>query len=834
MYQCPIHYFHENLIFNTDKSCWAVFKIQGTNYEFLSDSGQIQYNWQLASFLSGITSNAQLHIIPVEQDIDSHYDRIIHELDPEDPLYPKAKSFFEQKREYLKKGIQTRAEANDFVNYICVKLQLSANEIDLMKDAFAYFIKDPINVIHSWMDLDTRDILESKVEEYQNMARNWFDQQKELMWMEKASKEEIQWLIRRMAYRGMPENKVNLWYTDTEGEQVWQPNAEIENGVLHPQKDIVNLFEGKITPKNRYLEVETEAGTSYQSFLVLSHFPDLIKNPGKEWIYILQKRQIKPEICIQFEAIDSERALKKVGVKQQEIESQAEHVIEAGARLPQDLKEGAREGIQLESELRDSREPLLITTVQYCVASTDLADMQTRVNRLRAFYKNWQFEIERPIADQTNLFFNFIPSVVNMVKGYATPLTPLAAAGGIIGATHSIGDQSGDYIGTYGIKKVFLNLALACLRNMSAATTFLGNLGVGKSYNANLLAVLSILCGAFGLILDPKGERTHWMEKLTLLKGHINLVNIGTEKENCGVLDPYNIYPDDLETATELICNVIIELCKVKHGSKTYIALKEAAAKVKHGDKKPCMHSLTLYLEEWDKTDDCYEAAKDLARLIRVEKEIGMGKLIYGYGEEKTIQLDSRLNIIQLQNLKMPERETKKEDYTAEEIMSCVIIMILAQFAKKFALKNQSRLFKIFQVILFDESWMLGKTKQGQDMYEFLVRMGRSLFTAPIFNGHSVEDISDAKIRNGITYRFCFCTNDDDEAERMLKYLGMEVSQKNIHMMKNLPNRECMFLDADKRVGRLRFDAVFKELDEVFNTTPKEKKKENLLKKEVV
>ena len=91
------------------------------------------------------------------------------------------------------------------------------------------------------------------------------------------------------------------------------------------------------------------------------------------------------------------------------------------------------------------------------------------------------------------------------------PLTPVTLASGIIGATHELGDHVGPYIGTTGAegKQVFLDLGRACLLNKSASATFYGNLGVGKSFNANLLLFLTVLYGGYGLIFDPKGERSH-------------------------------------------------------------------------------------------------------------------------------------------------------------------------------------------------------------------------------------------------------------------------------------------------------------------------------------
>lgn len=826
MYKCPIVYFQDNLVFNRDRSCWALYKLRGFNYEFLSSSGKISMNWRLAGFLGRIMSQAQLFIIPVEQDIDAHYERLLKRLDPDDELYRAARAVNEQTRDYLKNTDDSELEANDYESFICVKLQEAADEVELFKEAFAYFIKDPVNAFNSWMMLDTRDILLSKVKEYQALAQRWLDEQGDRVGLRVATARETQWVLQRTAYRGMAERNVRMWYQDQAGERTWQPEAGIDakRETLRPGKKIINLFSGDITPKQRYLEVKTEEGVSYQSFFVLSNMPDDIKNPGTEWIYKLQQRKIKAEICVHFEAIPAERALKKIGDKQQEIRSQSEHVAGAGAAIPLDLCDGAREGMHLEQEIKGSREPLLNTTVQFCIASPSLEDMQARAGRLKNFYRNWQFAIERPVADQLKLFFNFFPSVSNMVRGYTMPLTTLMAASGIFGATHSAGDNEGGYIGTIakGMKKVFLDLSLACRRNMSAAVSLIGNLGVGKSFNANLLLLLAVLNGGCGLILDPKGERAHWPRDLGILKGHINLITIGADKGNRGVLDPYNIYPDDLEAASELAINICLELCRIPYGSDKYIVLKEAVAKLAgEATGRRSMQRLTEIMDGWDAQDDYHTAAKSLARLIRAEKDVGMGQLVYGDGREHTIRLESRLNIVQIQNLKMPEKDKAKAEYTSEEVVSSVVMMVLSQFAKKFALKNQEQALKRFRVVLVDESWMLGKTQQGKELYSFLVRMGRSLYTSTIFNGHFVLDIDDEGIRNNITYRFCFRTDDEDEARRMLRYLGLEVSPGNVAAVKSLRNGECMFRDADGRVARLKFDAVFQDFKDVFDTTPK-------------
>ena len=144
---------------------------------------------------------------------------------------------------------------------------------------------------------------------------------------------------------------------------------------------------------------------------------------------------------------------------------------------------------------------------------------------------------------------------------------------------------------------------------------------------------------------------------------------------------------------------------------------------------------------------------------------------------------------------------------------------IISNFAKKFAMVKRP----VFKVILFDESWMLGKTEEGVKLYDFLTRMGRSLYSGCIFNGHSVLDLPSEGIKNTISYKFCFQTTNEAEAQRMCEYMGLEPTVTNKETFKNLGNGECMFQDLDGHIGILKFDAVFQDLIDVFSTTPKTK-----------
>lgn len=828
MYKCPILYYMENLIFNRDKSCWAAFKLRGFDYDFLNENEKTLVLFQTARFLAGISSEVQILVIPVEQDITMHYRALKEGLDREDPLYETSLDYTDQVEAYLKERTM-ETEGNDYRTYLFVKLEdISGNDlVSDLRHAWQFFVSDPANAINVYMNTDTRDILMSRVERLRKAAGDWYFSQNQKMSMSEVKGEELQWLFRRTAYRGMKE-AVPLFYQDTR-KGVWKPKCHMDRigseTVIRPwSRDIVNLFSGSITSRDRVVRVEHDGCVSWQTFLVLPGLPDEWEFPGNEWLYTLQKENLQAEVCIHIRATECREAQRKIDLKKREIDSQSENAEKGGAEIPEDLYTGREYAAALEGEIKTNKDPILNTSITLCVSADNEKQLEERTALIREKYQDMNFIVERPVADQVKLFMGCIPTVGTTIKDYVMPITPTTLASGVIGAGRELGDRKGGYIGTTGEeeKHVFLDMGRACLMNKSASATFFGNLGFGKSFNANLLVFLTVMYGGYALVFDPKGERSHWESEFALLRGLISTVTLSADKANTGMLDPYNIYHDNMDEANELAINVLTEMFKYSPNSMEYTALLEAAGKLAADDsgRRPSMMRLAEILDQFDTSDDLCKPAQMTARRIRLHRSAGMARLLIGEGGEATISLDNRLNILQIQNLKLPSPETAKADYTTEESVSTVVMMVLSHFAKKFALIPRD----VFSVILFDESWALGKTAEGVKMYDYLTRMGRSLYTGCIFNGHSVLDLPTEAIKNTITYKFCFCTTNENEAVRMCEYLGLEPSEQNKAVIMNLQNGECMFQDMDKHVGILRFDAVFQDIIDVFSTTPKAKK----------
>ena len=821
-YEFPIKYFEENLIFNKRGECWACYQILGVSYDYLSKDKKIMLLNRVTRFISNIGEEAQLLIIPVAQDIRKHQEALMDAMDRSDPLYAASHAHAKGTMHYLEQKIKDNGATNDYNIYLLTKLERQR----ISGGNFEELIKKPMKAINELFDVEQKDILESDIRAYKEVAVNYYQSQNRRIRMEPASVETVQWLYRRLTRRGVSGSvKVRQ---NVDG-SAWKPAAapilkDGEKAVRPLQTDVLTLSEALINPKeHRYITCENTDGTiSYQTFLSMASVPDGMIFPGGEWLLLLQDYPYATEVCAHITTIEYRESLKKIGGKKQEIESQQEHVAQS-ARIPDELRAAASEANQLEAELRRTRDPLCKVSVTFCIASDDKDLMEAHAKFVRERYEDKQFMVERPMTDQFKLFMECIPGAGRYMTDYIIPLPPRTVAGSMFAVTRLLGDNLGPYIGTTGVldKLVFLDLARACRLNNSASAFFWGTLGGGKSFNANLLAYLNVLyAGAKVLIVDPKGDRDRWKDCLPYLADQISTITLSPDDKGQGSLDPFIIYRDDINQAAELATNILCEYFGITSKDLEYTAILAAIDQIRITAGKPCMNLLAEILADFPDEDELKPVAKNLARKIQLLRRAGMAKLLFGYGDEDGLRFTKKINILQIQNMTMPNAETPKQDYTQEERLSTVLMLPIASFCMKFAAANRSE----FDIIVFDESWALNTTQMGKKLTNSLARMGRSLYASAIFIGHSVSDVDSPGLREAITYNFCFNAKTREEIIKSLQFLNLEATDENVELVMKLPNRTCLFQDLEGHVGVLRFDAIWQDIIDAFDTTPGEEK----------
>lgn len=829
MYKFPVEFVRDNIIF-AKNSCYAGFKFGGFEYNSKTTSSKKSIMSNLKDMIKEIPSEAQILLVPRKKSCRNSLVPMMNKVKGDDPLKGVSEVILGETIEYLEEREKEKRVFNEEIeedevfngmkeyeydNYIFISIRedVEGDFIEKGEDFIENVLKEPVQAFNRLLGISDKYISESRFKLIKKKANSFLETQKMNIDIRKLKKKEVENLITRITKRGLDlgDDNLNVGFVKID---------EVEE-VIVPKRDAYkNRVKGAIKQGNRCLKIEHEDCTSYQSFVSIVDIPNL-QFPGGEYIKSIQDNYPGSEICIQLKKFSTEESKRKLNNKDREIASQIEDAGDSGHELAEDVIEGKISIDEFKSETSKRDNHIIEASISICLSGKDEKSVRSEAKELVKTFNKGGFNLVNPLTDQYKTFMEFIPGSSVYTKDYVDMLAIQTLAGGIFGANDRIGDEIGNFIGyTESGKKVYLYLGRAPHENKSPAMFIAGNLGYGKSFNANLILILHVLSGSSAIIFDPKSERTHWKESFDFMSDLISVVRLTSSDEDKGKLDPFNVYSDDINAACDLALNIVCELTGLNPTDDKYIVLKEVLVKIRDEEMRS-MNKLIELLEtsyENEKMEELKKAAIMLARALRGMAKDGLPKLMFGDGTEKAIRIDNRLNILQIDQLKMPEAETKKDAYTEEERVSTCLMMLMSSFAKKFAMKKRDT----FDLILFDESWFLKNTPEGKKLFEFLARQGRSLNCGCIFNGHSVLDIPSEEIKNTLTYKLFFKTENVEEAKRMLVLMKLEESKENIDMILKLENRQAIFQDLDGRVEKITFDAIFDIFIDTFNTKPKD------------
>ena len=831
MYKFPVEFIKENIIFTKNK-CYAGFKFGGFEYNSRTITEKKAILDTLKDLIKEIYSEAQILLIPRKISCEKALLPMRDKVKEDDPLKEVSDFLTTHTIEVLKEREKDSYRYNkdleedelikgsveiQYDNYIFISLieGLHGDFITQGGELIEYLIKDPVQAINKFLGISDKYISDSRFKELKKRAYEFLELQRNYIEIRPLAKKEIEHLITRITKRGhesadIPDNlNVRNIVVDECGEEV-----------IIPRRDAYkNRVKGAVKQGIRCLKIEHEDFTSYQSFLNIVDMPNLIF-PGSEFIKNIQDNYIGAEICIHIKKYSTEESKRKLNSRERMIASQINEAIEGGHEVEDEVIEGKLAVEEFKKDVRTDQH-LVEASISICFSGTDETLVKTQAKSLITDLKKMSFNIVNPLTDQYKSFLEFIPGAGPYTKDYVDLIPMTTLAGGIFGADDKIGDEIGKYIGyTASGKKVYFYLGRAPQENKAPVIFTAGNPGYGKSFAMNLIVMLHVISGSSALIFDPKTERSHWKIEFKFMEDLITIVTLVASEKDKGKLDPFNIYRDDIDAAAELALTVICELVGITSNEERYIALKEVLAEMRNVEKAS-MKKLIDLLEikgETDKDEYIRRDSMKLARALKSMNKEGLSMLMFGDGTEDAINLDNRLNILQIDNLTMPDANTKKEEYSEDEKISMCLMTIMSSFTKKFAMKKRDT----FDLILFDESWFLKNTIEGKKLYDFLTRQSRSLNVGCIFNGHSVLDIPSEEIKNTINFNFFFHTDNEDEAKRMLKVLKLEETKENIKMLLTLRNGEAVFRDLDGRIAKIKFDAIFDIFIDTFNTKPKD------------
>lgn len=346
--------------------------------------------------------------------------------------------------------------------------------------------------------------------------------------------------------------------------------------------------------------------------------------PSSE-IFYYQEQQFDFAIdtSMNVEIITNKAALHTVRNKKKELKDLDNHAWENNSETTNQVAEALESVDELETVLDQSKESMYKLSYVVRVTAPDVEELKRRCNQVRDFYDDASIKLVRPIGDMMGLHNEFIPSSKRYMNDYVQYVTSDFLAGLGFGATQMLGERDGIYLG-YNVdtdQNVYVQPAKAAQGVKGSVTNalsgaFLGSLGGGKSLSFNLLTYYAVLNGAQALILDPKSERGLWKEKLPEIADEINIVNLTSDEENKGMLDPY-IIMRKTKDAESLALDVLTFLTGISsRDGKLFPVLRRAVRAVTNSETRGLLRVIDALRDDGSETALAVEITLNRSRTM--------------------------------------------------------------------------------------------------------------------------------------------------------------------------------------------------------------------------
>ena len=598
------------------------------------------------------------------------------------------------------------------------------------------------------------------------------------------------------------------------------PKKKLNKETLIKYYDLIRPTRCVIEESQRYLRLEHEDKESYVSYFTVNAIVGELDFPSSEIFYFQQQQFTFPvDTSMNVEIVENRKALTTVRNKKKELKDLDNHAYQAGSETSSNVVDALDSVDELETDLDQTKESMYKLSYVIRVSAPDLDELKRRCDEVKDFYDDLNVKLVRPAGDMLGLHSEFLPASKRYINDYVQYVKSDFLAGLGFGATQQLGETTGIYMG-YSVdtgRNVYLQPSLASQGvkgtvTNALASAFVGSLGGGKSFCNNLLVYYAVLFGGQALLLDPKSERGNWKETLPEIAHEINIVNLTSDKDNAGLLDPFVIMKN-VKDAESLAIDILTFLTGIssRDGEK-FPVLRKAVRSVTQSDSRGLLH----VIDELRREDT--PISRNIADHIDSFTDYDFAHLLFSDGTvENAISLDNQLNIIQVADLVLPDKDTTFEEYTTIELLSVSMLIVISTFALDFIHSDRS----IFKIVDLDEAWAFLNVAQGETLSNKLVRAGRAMQAGVYFVTQSAYDVSKESLKNNIGLKFAFRSTDINEIKQTLEFFGIDKDDENNQKrLRDLENGQCLLQDLYGRVGVVQIHPVFEELLHAFDTRP--------------
>ena len=806
----PIKYIDNNLVWNKDNEVFAYYELIPYNYSFLSAEQKFivhdSFRQLIAQSREGKIHALQIATESSIRSIQEQSKRLVTGR-----LKDVAFEKIDEQTEALVSMIGDNQV--DYRFFLGFKLMVTDELLNLQsvkKSVFMTFKEFLHEVNHTLMN-DFVSMPDDEINRYLKMEKLLENKISRRFKVRRLETSDFGYLIEHLYGRS------GIAYEDY---QYQLPKKKLKRETLLKHYDLIRPARCLIEESQRYLRLEHEDSESYVSYFTVNAIVGELDFPSSEIFYFQQQQFTFPvDTSMNVEIVGNRKALSTVRNKKKELKDLDSHAYNAGSETSSNVVDALDSVDELEADLDQSKESMYKLSYVIRVSAPDLDELKRRCDEVKDFYDDLNVKLVRPAGDMLGLHSEFLPASRRYINDYVQYVKSDFLAGLGFGATQQLGENTGIYIG-YSVdtgRNVYLQPALASQGikgtvTNALASAFVGSLGGGKSFSNNLLVYYSVLFGGQAVILDPKSERGGWKETLPEIAHEINIVNLTSEKENAGLLDPFVIM-QDVKDAESLAIDILTFLTGIssRDGEK-FPVLRKAIRTVAQSDKR----GLLLVIDELRNEDTLI--SRNIAEHIDSFTDYDFAQLLFSDGNvHNGISLDKQLNIIQVADLVLPDKDTTFEEYTTIELLSVSIMIAISTFCLDFIHSDRS----IFKIVDLDEAWAFLNVAQGETLSNKLVRAGRAMQAGVYFVTQSSGDVSKESLKNNIGLKFAFRSTDINEIKQTLEFFSIDPEDENNQKrLRDLENGQCLLQDLYGRVGVVQIHPVFEELLCAFDTRP--------------
>ncbi|CUQ94261.1 ATP-binding protein [[Clostridium] innocuum] len=812
----PIKYIDNNLVWNKDNEVFAYYELIPYNYSFLSAEQKFIVHDSFRQLIAQ-SREGKIHALQIatESSIRSMQEQ------SKKLVTGKLKEVAYQKIDEQTEALVSMIGDNqvDYRFFLGFKLMVTEEQLNLKnikKSAWLTFTEFLHEVNHTLMN-DFVSMPNDEINRYMKMEKLLENKISRRFKVRRLEINDFGYLMEHLYGRD------GIAYEDYEYQL---PKKKLQKETLIKYYDLIRPTRCVIEESQRYLRLEHEDKESYVSYFTVNAIVGELDFPSSEIFYFQQQQFTFPvDTSMNVEIVENRKALTTVRNKKKELKDLDNHAYQAGSETSSNVVDALDSVDELETDLDQSKESMYKLSYVIRVSAPDLDELKRRCDEVKDFYDDLNVKLVRPAGDMLGLHSEFLPASKRYINDYVQYVKSDFLAGLGFGATQQLGETTGIYMG-YSVdtgRNVYLQPSLASQGvkgtvTNALASAFVGSLGGGKSFCNNLLVYYAVLFGGQAVILDPKAERGNWKETLSEIAHEINIVNLTSDKDNAGLLDPFVIMKN-VKDAESLAIDILTFLTGIssRDGEK-FPVLRKAVRSVTQSDSRGLLH----VIDELRREDT--PISRNIADHIDSFTDYDFAHLLFSDGTvENAISMDNQLNIIQVADLVLPDKDTTFEEYTTIELLSVSMLIVISTFALDFIHSDRC----IFKIVDLDEAWAFLNVAQGETLSNKLVRAGRAMQAGVYFVTQSSGDVAKESLKNNIGLKFAFRSTDLGEIKQTLEFFGIgKDDENNQKRLRDLENGQCLLQDLYGRVGVVQIHPVFEELLHAFDTRPPVQRKE--------